>query len=81
MSPEEFAVLRGEFVAKLKVAVGKLKVGKGVDEGVAQGPLISAEAILKVEQHIADAVSRGAQIVTGGARHELGGNFFQPTIF
>ena len=68
------------FVAKLKVAVGKLKVGNGLDEGVTQGPLINADALRKVEEHIADAVARGAQVVTGGARHELGGNFFQPTI-
>jgi succinate-semialdehyde dehydrogenase/glutarate-semialdehyde dehydrogenase len=69
-----------EFVAKLKVAVGKLKVGNGLEEGITQGPLINADALQKVEEHIADAVRRGAQVVTGGARHELGGNFFQPTI-
>lgn len=69
-----------EFAGKLKVAVGKLKVGNGVDAGVTQGPLINSDALHKVEEHIADAVSRGARLVTGGARHELGGNFFQPTI-
>jgi succinate-semialdehyde dehydrogenase/glutarate-semialdehyde dehydrogenase len=69
-----------EFAAKLKVAVGKLKVGNGVEEGVTQGPLINAAAVQKVEEHIADAVKRGARVTTGGKRHELGGNFFQPTI-
>jgi succinate-semialdehyde dehydrogenase/glutarate-semialdehyde dehydrogenase len=69
-----------EFAAKLKVAVGKLKVGNGVEEGVTQGPLINAAAVQKVEDHIADAVKRGAHVTTGGKRHERGGNFFQPTI-
>jgi succinate-semialdehyde dehydrogenase/glutarate-semialdehyde dehydrogenase len=69
-----------EFAAKLKVAVGKLKVGNGVEDGVTQGPLINAAAVQKVEEHIADAVKRGAHVTTGGKRHELGGNFFQPTI-
>jgi succinate-semialdehyde dehydrogenase/glutarate-semialdehyde dehydrogenase len=69
-----------EFAAKLKVAVGKLKVGNGVEEGVTQGPLINAAAVKKVEEHIADAVKRGARVMTGGKRHERGGNFFQPTI-
>jgi succinate-semialdehyde dehydrogenase/glutarate-semialdehyde dehydrogenase len=69
-----------EFAAKLKVAVGKLKVGNGVDEGVTQGPLINTAALHKVEEHIADALRRGANVVAGGSRHSLGGNFFQPTI-
>jgi len=69
-----------EFAAKLKVAVGKLKVGNGVEEGVTQGPLINSAAVTKVEEHIADAVKRGARVTTGGKRHERGGNFFQPTI-
>ena len=68
------------FAAKLKVAVEALKVGNGMDAGVTQGPLINADAVKKVEDHIADAVKRGATIVTGGARHPMGGNFFQPTI-
>jgi succinate-semialdehyde dehydrogenase/glutarate-semialdehyde dehydrogenase len=68
------------FAAKLKVAVEQLKVGNGFDAGVTQGPLINADAVLKVEAHIADAVKRGASVVTGGKRHALGGNFFQPTI-
>jgi succinate-semialdehyde dehydrogenase/glutarate-semialdehyde dehydrogenase len=68
------------FSAKLKVAVEKLKVGNGMEDGVTQGPLINAEAVAKVEAHIADAVQRGASIVTGGHRHSLGGNFFEPTV-
>ncbi len=68
------------FAAKLKVAVEAMKVGNGMEPGVSQGPLINAEALAKVEEHIADAVARGANIVTGGARHALGGNFHQPTV-
>lgn len=68
------------FTAKLKVAVEELKVGNGMDSGVTQGPLINAAAVSKVEAHIADALKRGASIVTGGHRHALGGNFFEPTI-
>ena len=68
------------FAAKLKAAVEALRVGDGMEPGVTQGPLINAEAVAKVEAHIADAVKRGARIVTGGARHPRGGNFFTPTI-
>jgi succinate-semialdehyde dehydrogenase/glutarate-semialdehyde dehydrogenase len=68
------------FTEKLKAAVGKLKVGPGVEDGVTQGPLINADAVKKVEEHIADAVSRGAKIALGGKRHGRGGNFFEPTI-
>jgi len=68
------------FAAKLKTAVEALKVGNGMEPGVTQGPLINADAVKKVEEHIADAVERGAQVITGGKRHGNGGNFFQPTI-
>ncbi len=68
------------FAAKLKVAVEAMKVGNGMEAGVSQGPLINADAVTKVEEHIADAVARGASVVTGGKRHVLGGTFFQPTI-
>ena len=68
------------FAAKLKAAVEALKVGNGMEEGVTQGPLINAEAVAKVEEHIADALARGARIITGGQRHERGGTFFQPTM-
>jgi len=69
-----------EFAAKLAAAVGKMKVGDGVDDGVVQGPLINEAAVEKVEAHIADALAKGAQIITGGARHDLGGTYFQPTV-
>jgi len=68
------------FTAKLKVAVEALKVGNGMDEGVTQGPMINADSVAKVEEHIADAVAGGARVVTGGKRHALGGNYFEPTI-
>ncbi len=68
------------FAAKLKIAVEAMKVGNGMEAGVTQGPLINADAVAKVEEHIADALKRGASVVTGGVRHALGGNFFQPTI-
>ena len=68
------------FAAKLKTAVEAMKVGNGMEPGVSQGPLINADAVKKVEQHIADALKRGATLVTGGKRHQLGGTFFQPTI-
>jgi succinate-semialdehyde dehydrogenase/glutarate-semialdehyde dehydrogenase len=68
------------FAAKLKAAVEALKVGNGMEEGVTQGPLVNADAVAKVEEHIADALSRGARIITGGHRHPRGGNFFQPTL-
>jgi succinate-semialdehyde dehydrogenase/glutarate-semialdehyde dehydrogenase len=68
------------FAAKLAEAVAKLKVGPGMEEGVTQGPLINADAVLKVEEHIADATAHGAKVIAGGKRHERGGNFFQPTI-
>jgi succinate-semialdehyde dehydrogenase/glutarate-semialdehyde dehydrogenase len=68
------------FAAKLQAAVEALKVGNGMEPGVTQGPLINAEAVAKVEEHIADATAKGARIVTGGKRHARGGNFFEPTI-
>jgi succinate-semialdehyde dehydrogenase/glutarate-semialdehyde dehydrogenase len=68
------------FAAKLKAAVEALKVGNGMEPGVTQGPLINADAVKKVEEHIADALSHGASIVTGGKRSALGGNFFEPTV-
>jgi succinate-semialdehyde dehydrogenase/glutarate-semialdehyde dehydrogenase len=69
-----------EFSAKLKVAVEALRVGNGLEEGVTQGPLVNGAAVEKVESHVADAVRRGARVVTGGRRHALGGNFYEPTI-
>jgi len=68
------------FADKLAKAVLKLKVGNGMEAGVTQGPLIDMQALEKVEQHIDDALEKGARIVTGGKRHALGGSFFEPTI-
>jgi len=68
------------FAAKLSAAVQKLKVGPGLEEGNTQGPLIDQAALDKVEEHVADAKSKGAKIVLGGARHERGGTFYQPTV-
>jgi len=69
-----------EFMEKFKVAVQKLKVGNGMDEGVVQGPLINMAALDKIEDHIKDAVSKGGTVVEGGNRHSLGHSFFEPTI-
>ncbi len=68
------------FAEKLAAKVSEIKVGVGTEAGVNQGPLIDMAAVAKVEEHIADAVSKGARVVVGGSRHELGGTFFQPTI-
>ncbi len=68
------------FSEKLAKAVLGLKVGNGVEAGVTQGPLIDMKAVEKVEEHIGDAVKKGARVVAGGKRHTLGGTFFEPTI-
>jgi succinate-semialdehyde dehydrogenase/glutarate-semialdehyde dehydrogenase len=68
------------FVSKLAEAVKTLKVADGMTEGAQQGPLIDMSAVEKVEDHIRDALSKGARVVVGGERHPLGGTFFQPTI-
>jgi succinate-semialdehyde dehydrogenase / glutarate-semialdehyde dehydrogenase len=68
------------FAAKLTAAVAKLKVGDGLKGETQQGPLIDMKAVEKVEQHIADAVKKGAKVVAGGKRHGLGHSFFEPTI-
>ena len=68
------------FTRKLVDAVSQLRVGDGLKGVTEQGPLIDAKALAKVEEHIADAVAKGAQIAHGGKRHALGGTFFQPTI-
>jgi len=69
-----------EFTAKLKEAVAKLRVGDGLAGVTDQGPLIDAKAVAKIEEHIADALAKGAKLVLGGKRHALGGTFFEPTI-
>jgi succinate-semialdehyde dehydrogenase/glutarate-semialdehyde dehydrogenase len=68
------------FAEKLAVAVGNMKVGDGLDDGTAAGPLIDMAGVEKVEEHIADATAKGAKIMVGGNRHALGGTFFEPTI-
>jgi len=68
------------FARKLADKVAEMKVGNGLEPGVVQGPLIDAKAVEKVEEHIADAVGKGAKVVVGGKRHALGGTFFQPTV-
>jgi succinate-semialdehyde dehydrogenase / glutarate-semialdehyde dehydrogenase len=68
------------FASKLAAKVATMKVGNGVDEGVVQGPLIDSKALAKVEEHVADATAKGARVLTGGARHTLGGTFYQPTV-
>jgi len=68
------------FAQKLAARVGELKVGRGTEAGVTQGPLINAEALAKVEEHLADATSRGAKVAIGGKRHALGGTFYEPTV-
>ncbi len=68
------------FVKKLAEKVSALKVGNGLDDGVSQGPLITEAAVEKVEDHIADALSKGAKVEMGGKRHTLGQTFFEPTI-
>jgi succinate-semialdehyde dehydrogenase/glutarate-semialdehyde dehydrogenase len=68
------------FAAKLAERVKKMKVGNGMEEGVVLGPLIDDKAVAKVEEHIDDALSKGAKVVVGGKRHALGGLFFEPTV-
>jgi succinate-semialdehyde dehydrogenase / glutarate-semialdehyde dehydrogenase len=69
-----------QFAEKLAAAVGRLKVGRGTEAGVEQGPLINEAAVHKVEAHIADALAKGASVATGGKRHALGHGFFEPTV-
>jgi len=68
------------FAEKLRVAVGKLHVADGLDESATLGPLIDDKAVAKVEEHISDAVSKGARVLIGGRRSSLGGRFYEPTI-
>ncbi len=68
------------FAEKLAAEVAKLKVGDGLEEGTALGPLISREALEKVESHLADARAKGAEVILGGKPHDLGGLYYEPTI-
>lgn len=74
------AKIHDEFVEKLKAKISTLKVANGLEDGATQGPLIDAKAKAKVMAHIDDAKSKGAHIILGGKPHELGGNFFEPTL-
>jgi succinate-semialdehyde dehydrogenase/glutarate-semialdehyde dehydrogenase len=69
-----------EFARRLVLAVNALKVARAETEGAQQGPLINAKAVAKVEEHINDALSKGATLLSGGKPHVLGGNFFEPTV-
>ncbi|HAY47503.1 MULTISPECIES: NAD-dependent succinate-semialdehyde dehydrogenase [Thalassospira] len=69
-----------EFAEKYAAKVAEMPVGNGFEDGVVIGPLINEKAVAKVENQVADAVSKGGRILTGGKRHELGGSFFQPTV-
>ena len=69
-----------EFAARLVTAVSALRVGAGLSGPTDQGPLIDERALAKVEAHVADAVAQGARIASGGRRHALGGNFYEPTV-
>ncbi len=68
------------FCERFTAATQTLKVGNGMEPGVTQGPLINERSVAKVEDHIADALSKGARLLTGGQRHALGGTFFEPTV-
>jgi succinate-semialdehyde dehydrogenase/glutarate-semialdehyde dehydrogenase len=69
-----------EFARRLVEKVRTLKVGNGLEPGVNQGPLINEKAVQKVEDHIADALAKGAQVQVGGKRSSLGHSFFEPTV-
>lgn len=68
------------FASRFAARAAELKVGAGNEPGVAQGPLINAAGLAKVEAHVADALAKGARVLCGGARHARGGNFYQPTV-
>jgi succinate-semialdehyde dehydrogenase/glutarate-semialdehyde dehydrogenase len=69
-----------EFTKKLSAAVAQLRVGDGLKGPTDQGPLIDAKALAKVEEHLRDALAKGARVAQGGRRHALGGTFFEPTV-
>ena len=72
--------VQAEFVDKFAKAIANIKVGNGMEPGITQGPLIEAAALEKVEKHVADALSKGATLVSGGKSSALGGTFYEPTI-
>lgn len=72
--------VQDEFVEKFAKAIASIKVGNGLEAGTTQGPLIEQAALEKVERHVADALSKGAKLITGGKPSALGGTFYEPTI-
>ena len=74
------AAVYDAFAARLSAALTRTRVGDGLQEAVEFGPLVNMDAVAKIEQHIADATAKGAQVIMGGQRHALGGSFFEPTI-
>ena len=72
--------VQDQFVEKFAKAITAIKVGNGMEPGITQGPLIEAAALEKVEKHVADAISKGAKLVTGGKRSIASKNFYEPTI-
>lgn len=74
------ANIHDQFLEKLAAAVQKLKVAPAFEAGAEQGPLINEKAVEKIEEHIADAVGKGAKVIVGGKRHKLGQTFFEPTV-
>ncbi len=72
--------IHAAFAARLAEEVAKYVVGVGTEAGVTTGPLIDDQAMVKVEAHVADAVAKGATLLVGGAKHSLGGRFYQPTL-
>ena len=69
-----------EFAHRLTEASAAMKVGDGLEDGVEQGPIIDDQGLAKVEHHVADAIAKGATVLTGGKRHALGGTFYEPTV-
>lgn len=69
-----------EFVKILQSRIGALKLGNGLEDGVTQGPLIDAKAVKKVQEHVDDAIAKGANLILGGKKHALGANFYEPTL-
>ena len=69
-----------EFARRLVAKVGELKIGNGAEPGVTLGPLHDTGGVEKMEDHIADALGKGARLLAGGRRHALGGTFFEPTV-
>ena len=68
------------FAERLASAIAALKVGNGIDEGIDQGPMIDQAAVTKVEEHVADALAKGAKLLVGGHKHKYGESFFEPTL-